>query len=659
MTATRQRLAGLAAAVAATAVLGAGLANASPHSGVDSQLYRPSFDAMGLLSLDSARSMQKYDFSLKLNLGYAQNLMSMPVPGIGSEDDADTTLRFALNLNLNMAFAFTERLSLGFDVGMARVDTDDGFGTRGLFRPLPAGPEPSTGLISTRPVSNIDPSGGIADEGLVAPTDVRIGLKYQVIDGRKFDLAVLGIASVPFGEDETFIGDDGFVLEPRVAADFAFGSNRVNRFIFNVSARLRNRTVLQVIEVSGLDNETPRAVLDVGSEISAGAGIIYELLPRVIVSAEAVAFVPLPDALSGSCQLVDGRDCDDLMDEEFFDSNGGDFAAYAMGGMRVVATDDTSFELAGGTAALGGDGRNNDFRFLAGVTWRPVPEGARALARGDRDGDGVNDSLDICPDEPEDEDGYDDEDGCPDLDNDGDGVIDAQDQCSDQPEDRDGFQDEDGCPEADNDGDGVNDVVDRCINEVEDRDGFEDTDGCPDEDNDGDGIADKNDVCPNDPETINKYQDTDGCPDDVAVMSVAEIDPVTGDINVTQQIKFGGARSTRLTAADKKVLDEVAQTMKRVNNRYRVDVYVAQSTRSTNRRQIRRARTKDQALSDRRARAVARYLESKGVTTAGNNLQPTGLGSSRPLKDFTPYNEAQNRVVFTATQVSTNPGGRR
>jgi outer membrane protein OmpA-like peptidoglycan-associated protein len=95
----------------------------------------------------------------------------------------------------------------------------------------------------------------------------------------------------------------------------------------------------------------------------------------------------------------------------------------------------------------------------------------------DRDKDGIPDHLDKCPDEKEDTDGFQDEDGCPDPDNDGDGVIDQEDQCVDTPgtkenngcpeEDKDkdgiidrldkcpdkpenynGFEDEDGCPDA-------------------------------------------------------------------------------------------------------------------------------------------------------------------------------------------------------------------
>ncbi|HEY0250939.1 MAG TPA: outer membrane beta-barrel protein, partial [Kofleriaceae bacterium] len=40
-------------------------------------------------------------------------------------------------------------------------------------------------------------------------------------------------------------------------------------------------------------------------------------------------------------------------------------------------------------------------------------------------------------------------------DSDGDGIPDDQDKCPNEPEDKDGFQDDDGCPDPDNDNDGV------------------------------------------------------------------------------------------------------------------------------------------------------------------------------------------------------------
>jgi hypothetical protein len=68
----------------------------------------------------------------------------------------------------------------------------------------------------------------------------------------------------------------------------------------------------------------------------------------------------------------------------------------------------------------------------------------------------------------------------PTTDLDRDGVIDSQDRCRLEPEDHDGFQDSDGCPDPDNDGDGYPDHADDCPDEPEDFDGYRDVDGCPD-----------------------------------------------------------------------------------------------------------------------------------------------------------------------------------
>ena len=63
-------------------------------------------------------------------------------------------------------------------------------------------------------------------------------------------------------------------------------------------------------------------------------------------------------------------------------------------------------------------------------------------APGDRDHDGILDNVDKCPDQPEDRDGFEDADGCPDPDNDKDGILDAADKCPNEP----GPADNNGCP---------------------------------------------------------------------------------------------------------------------------------------------------------------------------------------------------------------------
>jgi outer membrane protein OmpA-like peptidoglycan-associated protein len=73
---------------------------------------------------------------------------------------------------------------------------------------------------------------------------------------------------------------------------------------------------------------------------------------------------------------------------------------------------------------------------------------ARVERPGDRDEDGIPDDKDACPDRPEDADGFEDQDGCPDIDNDLDRVLDIADKCPTVPETYNGFDDDDGCPDT-------------------------------------------------------------------------------------------------------------------------------------------------------------------------------------------------------------------
>lgn len=98
----------------------------------------------------------------------------------------------------------------------------------------------------------------------------------------------------------------------------------------------------------------------------------------------------------------------------------------------------------------------------------------------DKDNDGIADPDDACPDQA----GY--LDGCPDSDTDG--IPDFIDQCPYRP----GPPQQAGCPNADTDADGIPDEEDKCP----DRAGPASRNGCPPEDIDRDGITDEHDQCP-------------------------------------------------------------------------------------------------------------------------------------------------------------------
>jgi OOP family OmpA-OmpF porin len=122
-----------------------------------------------------------------------------------------------------------------------------------------------------------------------------------------------------------------------------------------------------------------------------------------------------------------------------------------------------------------------------------APKRVMIKTKTDKDGDGITDDVDACPDEPEDFDGFEDEDGCPDPDNDGDGVLDVDDRCPNTP----GPASNQGCPYGDRDGDGIPDNQDKCpelpgVAQPQNPERH----GCPTADKDGDGIPDDLDKCP-------------------------------------------------------------------------------------------------------------------------------------------------------------------
>lgn len=174
-------------------------------------------------------------------------------------------------------------------------------------------------------------------------------------------------------------------------------------------------------------------------------------------------------------------------------------------------------------AGMGGDYSSVSMRIFGGLTWTPRESGG-----------GI--SL---------------------VDTDKDGIIDLMDRCPKSPEDFDGLQDHDGCPEDDVDRDGIKDEVDQCPEQKEDLDQFEDQDGCPEIDNDRDGIMDQLDRCPNDPETLNQYLDQDGCPD-----QVTEPAPQEGElIGLSEKIFFEHNESI-IMKRSYPILSQVATLMK-------------------------------------------------------------------------------------------------
>ncbi len=259
-----------------------------------------------------------------------------------------------------------------------------------------------------------------------------------------------------------------------------------------------------------------------------------------------------------------------------------------------------------------------DWRMF-GMLGYAMPEQARIQ---DADEDGVPDDTDQCLNDPEDIDGFQDTDGCPDTDNDGDGILDIDDGAPNDAEDLDGFQDEDGIPDPDNDRDGIPDIQDGCPLEI----GPPENKGCPDPDRDGDGVPDRIDNCP----------DEAGTPENKGCQEKQLVEIKDDRLEILDKVYFRSG-SHRILKRSFALLDNVASVVQAHPEIDRIQVEGHTDERGSIKYNVR--------LSQRRANAVVQYLQRRRV--ARGRLIAKGFGPSRPVYPgaTTEEDHAANRRV--------------
>ncbi len=319
------------------------------------------------------------------------------------------------------------------------------------------GLDPSTGMASMTGLSVT----GLGDLGLEG--------RIRLYKHEKLRAAAMAELTLPtsFGSDgSAFIGDNLPTLQVGSAVQY----EPMNKVSLGANA--------------GIVLRKPRTIYDstIGPQFLWGTAAAYRVTERFNVIGELSGRAGLPDfSLDSSPLEVDA-------------------------GIRVYVTRSVAVVVGGGAGVVKGIG-SPEARFFTSVGYAPDVR--------DSDGDGIANGRDKCVLVPEDKDGFEDDDGCPDDDNDGDRRPDATDKCPNQAEDIDGFEDDDGCPELDNDKDGIPDLQDKCPDDAEDGKEPNPKDGCPlsKRDSDGDGIMDNVDKCPLEEEDMDGFQDEDGCPE--------------------------------------------------------------------------------------------------------------------------------------------------
>ena len=231
--------------------------------------------------------------------------------------------------------------------------------------------------------------------------DLRFVPKVQILStGNLEKHFLLGFAlpiSFPTGNEEEFRGAGGVTVHPRLLFAAHLGKLGLG---FDVGYKYRS--------------EHP-TTLPWADEITLGPWLSLGITESLALRAELIAGKHV------------GTDVD-----------GADFPMEVLGGVEY---DTGELALYGGATLGLTDGIGDpDFRVIVGVRYRKGV--AQDQGYRDSDGDGVLDKDDLAPTEPEDKDGFKDEDGAPEADNDHDGILDGDDECPELA----GEADRRGCP---------------------------------------------------------------------------------------------------------------------------------------------------------------------------------------------------------------------
>ncbi|NLE47998.1 MAG: OmpA family protein [Sandaracinaceae bacterium] len=464
--------------------------------GVDLVLFRPAIDSKGRITVNGTEVLGHLDYAFGLILDAGIGMM--PYRGFAEDDTvggADAPReRDLVDVMVSGTFSFNLGIKNWLVLGVQ------------LPVRLTRGAAVSALMNDGTPFYNggTSPVRALSNEGI---GDLTIHAKARLLRfdrHRKVGLAAIARLGVPTGKSTAFTGEPGVSLWPSLVLEW----RPIQRLRISVEAGYR-AIFKEGSEVNILGRTCPATFSLMGRSCVGGTGSAVDAV--LVEEGTEIRYGDLMTFGAGlSARIASPVD---LVLEAYgtqivkhFQPEG--LSVEGLLGFKFFVQENSYLIIAGGAGVPRRGIQNADYRATVGFVFEP--------SIGDADGDGIPDDVDQCPNDPEDFDGFEDEDGCPDPDNDRDGILDVDDLCPNDPEDFDGYEDEDGCPESntgDRDGDGIPDDVDHCPDDPEDFDGFEDEDGCPDPDNDGDGIPDAYDLCPNDPEDIDFFEDEDGCPD--------------------------------------------------------------------------------------------------------------------------------------------------
>jgi OmpA-OmpF porin, OOP family len=585
--------------------LSAATARAQSHTGFTLERYEPTPAGQWSFMVDHpwySRSLQFAAAGVTLDYSHDPLVFGRRDSSGNLVSPTTDVVQHQLALHVDLAVSFLDRISITFSLPIVLFES--GHATDGVA--------PLSGAASGDP---------------------RLGLMIRLFGQPMSGAASLHIGAdvwIPIGAENNHAGDSTVRVEPKLVLG---GLSHHLLWSFLAAYQYRRDAAIGTL-AAGAGNV-------IGSELKFGAGLSYaDVRRRFAIGPEFLAST----VATGKQSFEKGTSSMELLL-----------------GAHYNIVRQIELGLAGGLGLLSEPG-TPDARVIFRFAYAPMrPEAVKASPPSDRDGDGIPDAYDACPDErglasddprkngcppPADRDhdgvvdpldlcpdvpagAHPDADrpGCPLSDKDGDGVFDKDDVCPETPAGPHPSPTRLGCPDTDKDGDGVFDSVDQCVDVPAGSQPDPTRPGCPLPDRDGDGVPDVTDACPDKPGAPSIDPKKNGCPGLVEVKN--------GQVVILKPVFFA-TDADKILPESFPVLTAVADALQAQTTIKRISVEGHTDDRGKPEHNL--------DLSDRRAKSVMRFLVEHGV--AAERIEAHGFGSEKPItSNKTKAGRATNRRV--------------